>query len=106
MFLKVVIFLVIVVPFLYVLIMDYKGIKKELKNNTVSIVLELLFFLSLLVFIAGLFSDYKILSNVAAIFLLLLTIKKLLALWKTKKISVIYTLVLFILFFSLSYLLN
>ncbi|RFB12496.1 hypothetical protein DZB84_18610 [Bacillus sp. HNG] len=102
----VIIFLVIVVPFLYVLVKDYRVIKNELKNNPVSILKELLFILSLFVFFAGLISKYYMLSNVAAIFLLLLSLKRLLNLWKTNKIRVIYTLVLFILFFSLPYLLN
>jgi hypothetical protein len=101
-----IIFLVITIPFLYVLYKDNKIIKKGLKNNPKSILWELIFFLGVLTMIAGFISSYYIISNIAAIFLLLLSSKSLLSLWKTNKVRVIYTLSLFIIYFSLPYLLN
>ncbi len=99
-------FLVFLVGIIYLLIRDYRVIKNEFKNDPKSMLLELLFISGLFIFIAGLFINDYIISNVAAIFLLLLSLKNLVNLWKTNKLKVIYCMVMFTLFFSVQILLD
>lgn len=103
---RVIILLVIAVVFIYALVKDYRVIKNGLKNKPLSMVKELLFVLSIFALGAGVIINSYLLSNAGAILLLILSLKSLINLWKTNKIRVIYTLVAFILFISLPYLLN
>ncbi len=102
----VIIFIFIIIPFLYVLVKDKEIIKNGIKSNPKSILWELLFFLGVLTMIAAFISNNYIFSKIVAVFLLLLSSRRLLSVWKTNKVRVIYTLSLFILYFSLPYLLN